>query len=129
MGRGVEQNPARAQELVIGAAKAGLAEANNNLGLMWKRGELGIADPTKALIFFETAATQGHVVAAINAAALLSSRALGNADRVRAYAWLNVAVAPGDSTARLRRQELRVKITTAEIAEAQALSVDLFSRE
>jgi TPR repeat protein len=127
-GRGVDQDPAKARELFEDSANGRFAEAANNLGLMWERGELGeLGEPNhaKALHYFEAAAATGHATAAINASTLLMAGKGIKPDRVRAYAWLNVAAATGNRGALKRKSEIAATMTRDEVSAAQLISQGL----
>ena len=71
-GTGVEQDNARALELYNAAADQQFADAINDLGFLHYQGGLGlVADPKRALGYFERAADLRHPQAQFNFAALI----------------------------------------------------------
>lgn len=65
---GTAPDPEGAALALIAAAKAGLADAQNDYGMALLRGTGGVAkDPARALLWFENAKAQGHRGAAFNA--------------------------------------------------------------
>ena len=47
---------------------------------------------------------------------------------MRAYAWLNLAAAQGDKSAVKAKEDLRLRMTAEQIAQAQELSATFFDR-
>jgi uncharacterized protein len=62
-GQGTEKDPAKAEEIYLRAAEAGLPTAQADLADMYLKGELGPPDMRKALPLLEAAAAANHPVA------------------------------------------------------------------
>ena len=78
----------------------------------------------KALEWLIKAALQGDAIAQT----LLGDHYAATKDEVRAYAWLNLAAANGDSKVVQQRDELEKQLTAEQKAEAQKLSAELFAK-
>ena len=113
------------------AAEQGHVQAQFSLGLMLANGRDGVpSDAGEAAMWYRKAAEQGHVKAQFNLGLLYEYgdgvRKDGvPTDYVQAYAWFNLAAAQGLGVAMIARAELAVRMTPAQIAEAQKLSVGL----
>jgi TPR repeat protein len=116
------------------------AEGINNLAVMLDQG-LGVpADRDAAMALFEKAARRGDASAAFNFSQMLlrdlaprvakaSRRDAQRTERlVLAYSWLNVAASLGHSDAVWRRELVGSELSAAEIASAQAKSIELAAR-
>ena len=103
-------------------AKAGIAEAQFNLGVMYAEGEGVPKDAVQAVSWYRKAAEQGLARAQGNLGAMYSRGEGVPKDFVTAYMWRNLAAAQGDEIAKKGRDALEKDMTPAQIAEAQKLS-------
>ena len=72
--------------------------AQYELGTRSETGSIGILrDAGAAMRWYRAAAVQGHAAAAYELGSLLVDRDRDRADTLRAYMWLNIAVANGAS--------------------------------
>ena len=103
-------------------ADQGDASAQNNLGLMYDKGQGVAQDYAAAVMWFRKAADQGYAIAQ---AFLGLVYHFGNGvtwDYVQAYMWYNLAAAKGINFARENRTLLAMEMTPVQIAEAQRLA-------
>ena len=127
-GEGVPRDFTLAAEWFRRAADQGHAGAQNRLGIMHYWGEGVLKDFARAKEWLQKAAYQGIAEAQRN---LGSYHSLGQGvplDYVSAYAWTNLAAAQGHRSARESRDELQLRMTVSQIAQAQSLSRELESR-
>ena len=103
-------------------AEQGNADAQYNLGLMYKNG-LGVPQDYKTAVkWFTLAAEQGDVDAQFNLG-LKYARGQGvPQDYVRAHMWFNLSASTGAEDAIKNRDTAANKMTPAQISEAQKLS-------
>ena len=93
-----------------------------NLGVMYREGRGGAQDYKEAVKWFRKAAEQGFAKAQYNLGATYAN-GLGVAqDYVSAHMWLNLARAAGDATAVKYRDIVAMKMTPAQIAQAQEMA-------
>ena len=110
------------------AAEQGVAEAQLILGIMYAEGKEVPKDNTEAVKWYRKAAEQGLAEAQHR---LGLTYVLGQGvpeDYVKAYAWMNLAAAKGNKKASELKDALRRRMTTEQVAKAQELSSELFSR-
>ena len=74
------------------------------------------------------AAEQGDARAQYNLGVMYANGEGVPEDYVKAYAWMNLAAAQGQKDAVKSKDRLRPKMTSAQVAEAQKLSVELWER-
>ena len=101
------------------AAELGDDAAQANLGMMYNEG-LGVSqDFREAMNWYRAAAAQGNEVAQL-LIAFLYERGQGVAvDNVSAMMWFSIAAHDNNKLAEILRDELVLKVTDEEIAEAQ----------
>ena len=108
-------------------ANQGNAEAQFNLGVMYDKGEGVPQDDTEAVKWYRKAAEQGYAEAQYSLGLMYVKGWGVPQDHVRTHMWFNLAASrlpPGedrDTSAKLR-DNLAVKMTPAQIAEAQRLA-------
>ncbi|MDO8546574.1 MAG: tetratricopeptide repeat protein [Nitrospirales bacterium] len=103
-------------------AEQGDPESQHRLGLMYYRGRGVPQDYVQALYWYRAAAEQGDADAQHNLG-FMYSKGLGVAqDFVPAHMWANLATSQGDQDAIEFRHNLAIKMTPAQIAEAQKLA-------
>jgi TPR repeat protein len=107
-------------------AAQGNAEAQRNLGVMYRDGQGVPQDYAIARQWFEKAAAQGDAKAQYNLAGLYYNGNGGSQDYVRAHMWWSLAAArsTGDvqKFAAVNRDEVAPRMTPEQIAEAQRLA-------
>ncbi|MCI0465484.1 MAG: hypothetical protein L0Y57_00510 [Beijerinckiaceae bacterium] len=119
-GHGVAKSIERAKELYQRAAEKGNIRAMHNLGVLAAEGNDGKPNYTSAALWFGKAAEFGIQDSQYNLAVLLA-RGLGvTKDLVKSYTWFAIAAAAGDGGAARKRDEVAAKLTSAEIAAANA---------
>lgn len=101
------------------AAELGDDAAQANLGMMYNEG-LGVAqDYNEAMRWYRASANQGNELAQL-LIAFLYERGQGVAvDNVSAMMWFNIAAHDNNKLAEILRDEIVLKMTDEEIAEAQ----------
>lgn len=114
----------RAYDVLISAAEAGNARAQNMVGVIIRDGGLGQNDPARARSWFEKAARQGDAKACSNLGHLGYDSSVP-AERVEALKWLMVAEALREVTAKYTLIEIAPRHTPEEMAEARRLADEL----
>jgi len=116
-------------------ASKGNADAQNNLGLMYAKGQGVQQDYTEAAKWYRMAADKGVPSAQNNLGAMYASGQGVPVDYVEAYMWFTLAAsyftasAPEErSKVAKNRDAVAVNITPAQIAEAQKLARDWKSK-
>ena len=110
------------------AAEQGLAGAQLELGRSYANGRGVPADDREAASWYRKAAEQGHANAQLELGRSYASGKGLPEDDVQAYAWINLACVQrgeDDEDAQQHRTELRQRMTSAQLAEAQKLSRQL----
>ena len=108
------------------AAEQGLADAQFNLGVMYKDGEGVPQDDAEAVRWYRLAAEQGEAGAQVNLGTMYATGEGVPQDHVTAHMWFNLAASR--STGDLRDRAVRNRYTVAEQltavqrAEAQRLA-------
>ena len=130
LGDGVEQNPAKAFEHFVKAARAGYAPAQYRAGLARAYGEGVDKDLARAVEWYEKAALQGHAIARRNLGLIYQSGGPGVAqDASLALAWFELlASAEANQIDIHRRDSLRQSMAPAAIEEAERLKAQLQER-
>ena len=112
---------AQAEELLT-KAQAGGAEAQFNLGNMYRIGEGVPKNAVEAVKWFTRAAEQGDTSAQNNLGSMYFQGVGIPKDFVLAYKWINLAAASGTGSGVARRDFIEKQMTPGQIAEAQRLS-------
>ena len=130
LGDGVEQDPAKAFEHFVMAAKAGYAPAQYRAGLARAYGEGVDKDLARAVEWYEKAALQGHAIARRNLGLIYQSGGPGVAqDASLALAWFELLASAGENQIDIhRRDALRQSMAPAAIEEAERLKAQLQER-
>ena len=130
LGDGVEQDPAKAFEHFVKAARAGYAPAQYRAGLARAYGEGVDKDLARAVEWYEKAALQGHAIARRNLGLIYQSGGPGVAqDASLALAWFELlASADANQIDIHRRDSLRQSMAPAAIEEAARLKAQLQER-
>lgn len=122
VGRGMPQNYGQAKRWFEEAAKQGHAEAQFNLGMLYLQGDAPPRSPQMALYWFTRAAEQGIVPAFAKLGEMYQEAQAGQEDFVQAYMWLQLAAVNAHASSVERRDKLAMKMTYAQIAEAEKLA-------
>jgi len=118
-GAGVPQNYRHAKKWFEQAAKQGHAEAQVNLGTLYLRGEGAPQSAQMALFWFSRAAEQGDAPAFAKLGLMYAEAQGVRQDFIQAHMWFQLAAATGDEYSAERRDILAMKMTPAQITEAQ----------
>ena len=121
-GQGVPKDDAQARHWFEKAAVQGHVEAQVNLGGLFDYGRGGPQDFRMAVRWYRRAADQGNDLAR-RRLGLLYERGDGvQKDYVQAYMWYMLGAANGGKTGTLMRDELAIKMTSDQLAEAKKLA-------
>jgi len=114
-------------------AAQGNAEAQNNLGELYAKGQGVPQDYAQARQWYEKAAAQGHALAQNNLAELYFAGLGVPQDYVRAYLWVSLAAVhmKGDEQkeAEENRNDVTGRMTPEQIAEAKRLTQQCMVRK
>lgn len=122
---GLKADPRAAASYLIVAAKEGLAEAQNMMGLVLESGVNGDSDPAGSIDWFRKAAIQGNCKAQSNLGRALDPLAADPQIRTEALAWLMVAEAGGEITATRSLTDAMPAISAVEVENARTLAMEL----
>jgi len=103
-------------------AEQGNADAQLNLGQLYRQGQGLSQDYAEAIKWYLRAAEQGHVIAQNNLGYMYGTGAGVPKDNVQAHMWFIIAAASGHRGAISNRDEVAEQMTPAEIAESQTLA-------
>lgn len=121
-GQGVPKDDAQARQWYEKAALQGHAGAQVNLGSLYDYGRGGPQDFRMAAKWYRRSADQGNDLAQ-RRLGLLYERGDGvPKDYVQAYMWYKLGAANGGKTAVMMRDELAVRMTSDQLAEAKKLA-------
>lgn len=127
-GNGVAQDYRRATDWLRKTAELGDAQAQYNLGVAYDQGQGVAQDYKQAVTWFRKAAEQGYISAQYNLGVMYAN-GNGVAQNYKlAYVWHSVAAANGDTDAPTQRDIVAKKLTTAVLADAQALAGQYFEK-
>jgi len=121
-GRGVPQSYKEAVWWYRKAADQGYMAAQTNLGAMYHNGHGVPRDYGEAVKWYRKAAEQGNHHAHIHLGFMYEAGRGVRQDYVQAHMWYNLSVVKGNKIAGESRDSLAVKMTPAQIAEAQKLA-------
>ena len=127
-GQGVAADDEDAAYWYRKAAEQGDAPAQLTLGHSYANGRGVPADDREAASWYRKAAEQGHANAQLELGRSYASGKGVPEDDVQAYAWINLACVQrgeDDEDAQQHRTDLRQRMTSAQLAEAQKLSRQL----
>jgi localization factor PodJL len=126
-GLGVGKDVQRAKDLYQRAAEKGNTRAMHNLGVLAAEG--GKPNYTSAALWFGKAAEYGIGDSQYNLAVLLA-RGLGlPKDLVKSYTWFAIVAAAGDAEAARKRDEVAARLTSSELAAANAAAAGFAPRQ
>jgi localization factor PodJL len=125
-GVGVGRDIQRAKDLYQRAAEKGNTRAMHNLGVLAAEG--GKPNYTSAALWFAKAAEYGIRDSQYNLAVLLA-RGLGvPKDLVKSYTWFAIVAATGDADAARKRDDVAARLTSSELAAANAAAAGFAPR-
>ncbi|WP_036292418.1 SEL1-like repeat protein [Methylosinus sp. PW1] len=120
-GMGVERDYAKALTWYKRAADAGNARAMHNLAVLHAGGGDGKPDYDQAALWFRKAAEYGVRDSQFNLA-ILYARGLGVPQNLtQSYLWFSAAATQGDEDAGKKRDEVRARLDSKDMAAAKAL--------
>ena len=121
-------NYAVALEKLKPVAEHGNAQAQFNLGLMYREGKGVSQDSKEAAAWLGKAAEQGHVEAQENLGLSYAKGAGVERDWVQADKWFNIAAASGKESAVNNQRVVEVHMPPEKIAEAKALAQEWLAK-
>lgn len=125
-GLGVGKDMQRAKDLYQRAAEKGNTRAMHNLGVLAAEGSK--PNYTSAALWFGKAAEYGIRDSQYNLAVLLG-RGLGvPKDLVKSYTWFAIVAAAGDADAAQKRDDVAARLTSSELAAANAAAAGFAPR-
>jgi localization factor PodJL len=125
-GLGVGKDMQHAKDLYQRAAEKGNTRAMHNLGVLAAEG--GKPNYTSAALWFGKAAEYGIRDSQYNLAVLLA-RGLGlPKDLVKSYTWFAIVAAAGDADAARKRDDVAARLTSSELATANAAAAGFAPR-
>ncbi|MCX6553467.1 MAG: tetratricopeptide repeat protein [Candidatus Aminicenantes bacterium] len=110
-------------------AERGDADAQLHLGLMYRDGQGVLPNPREAEKWLQRSAEQENVTARIALASLYADRQGLIRDDVKALMWFNFAVVQGSNEAVPLRDSLLLRMTPAQVVEAQRLGREFKSEK
>ena len=110
-------------------AEQGDANAQFNLGFMYRRGQGVPQDYKTALKWHTLAAEQGHAGAQNNLGVMYRKGDGVPQDYVYAYMWSQIAASSGDKDASENRDIVAKEMTSTEIAKAQKLARECVAKK
>ena len=123
-GEGIAQNHTEAVRWFRMAAEQGLANAQFKLGIMYSDGRGVPKNDAEAVRWIRKAAEQGDVIAQVKLGYTYQTAEGIPKDYVQAYVWMSIAAAQGHEWAKSNLNTIAKKMTTADIAQAQELSLE-----
>jgi TPR repeat protein len=121
-GQGVPPNNAEAIRWLRLAADQGLAHAQYKLGFQYAQDQGVPQNYAEALKWTRLAAEQGLAEAEYNLGVAYKNGEGVPQDYVRAHMWFNVSAAQGTKEAVIERDRLALRMTPAQIGDAQRLA-------
>jgi TPR repeat protein len=109
-------------------AEAGDANAQSNLGVMYKNGQGVEQDFKKALKWWQKAADQGNAIAQSNLGFMYYNGQGVEQNDVTAYAWWNIAATNGNQKVKKGLFQLAEIMTPAQITEAEELVKEMVKK-
>jgi uncharacterized protein len=109
-------------------AEQGHANAQYNLGLMYRNGEGVPKDDVEAVKWYRLAAKQGYANAQYNLGVMYASGEGVPVNYVEAYAWFNIAAAYGLKKAAGGRDGTLERMTRPQVEKAQTRARELWAK-
>ena len=103
-------------------AEQGDADAQFNLGLMYRKGQGVAQDYALAMKWYRKAAEQGYASAQINLGFMYDKGQGVPQNYIEAHKWFNLAATKGNKAARKNRDNIEKRMTRGQLAEAQRLA-------
>jgi|GEM_PF-1142456 len=125
-GLGVGKDMQRAKDLYQRAAEKGNTRAMHNLGVLAAEG--GKPNYTSAALWFGKAAEYGIPDSQYNLAVLLALGLGLPKDLVKSYTWFAIVAAAGDADAARKRDDVAARLTSSELAAANAAAAGFAPR-
>ena len=110
-------------------AEQGDADAQYNLGLMYRKGDGVTQDYKEAVKWYRKAAEQGHETAQNNLGLMYAKGQGVLQDNVYAHMWMNIAASNGNSSWAKNRDIVAKRMTASDISKAQALARECVKKE
>jgi hypothetical protein len=111
------------------AAEKGYSAAQTNLGAMYSRG-LGVSrNHASAVKWYRLAAAKGNLSAQFNLGAKYANGEGVPQDYARAHMWWNIAASLGNQTAAQNRENIKIKMTPAQLQMARELAVECVAKK
>jgi len=110
-------------------AEQGDADAQYNLGVMYRRGEGVIQDDREAVKWYRLAAEQGLVEAQDNVGYMYGLGAGVIEDKVYAHMWWNIAASNGDEMAKQNKNKIANIMTSSQLEKATELARECVKKE
>ena len=123
-GFGVPENDAEAVKWFRLAAEQGFANAQFSLGVMYANGEGVLKDDAEAVKWFRLAADQGFADAQAALGWMYMNGLSVPMNYIKAYMWYSLAKAQGDEEGAWYLDDIKPKMTAADISEAQRLATE-----
>ena len=108
-------------------AEQGNAQAQKNLGFMYKNGKGVAQDYAEAVKWYRLAAEQGDADAQNNLGVMYAYGDGVVQDNILSHMWYNIASANGTEASKKRQDEIATKMTAADISKAQAMAKECMS--
>jgi len=120
-GKGIPQNEKQAVAWYRRASDQGLAQAQNNPGLMYMTGRGVKTNNSSALKLFQLSAEQGYEQGQFNLGVMYDEGWGVDKNPVQAYVWLSRAAINGGADADARLRNVTKKMTPEQIAAARKM--------
>jgi len=120
-GQGVWHNYPVAAKWYLQAAKQGHVEAQLSIGILYEEGTGVARNLAKAANWYRRAAEQGDRRAQMRLGYLYGTGQGVPVDHMQAYLWYSLAAKQGDKLAAINRQAAADRLTSPELAKAQAM--------
>ena len=101
------------------AAEQGDADAQFNLGVMYRKGKGVTQDDAEAVKWYRKSAEQGDASAQYNLGLMYAEGTGVTQDTIAAHMWFNIAAANGDGDAAKNRDIAAGKLSSSDIVKAQ----------
>lgn len=129
LGQGVTQDYAQARQWYEKAVAQGNANAQANLGTLYLNGQGVPQDYALARQWYAKAIAQGNADAQFYLGWMYAYGQGIPQDLVQAYLWLSVAAAQNNKVAAQERDKIVIKMTPAQLADAQRLTQQCQARQ
>ena len=124
---GDEADKKKFEEAKVKAEK-GDADAQYQVGVMYRDGKTVNADLKQAFRHFKKSADQGHVMAQYELGVLHLHGKGAKRDAIAAFTWLNIAGANGSRMAAEALRKFPERLTNDQISKADALAIEMIKK-